>query len=65
MPRPDLPLVLGMDGGYVRSYDKKPNLHLPSFKVFGMIDVKTPWLIFAHLPRKKIALLSRRPPKTV
>lgn len=23
LPRPDLPLVLGMDGGYVRSYDKK------------------------------------------
>lgn len=23
LPRPDLPLVVGMDGGYVRSYDKK------------------------------------------
>jgi len=23
LPRPDLPLVLGMDGGYVRSYDRK------------------------------------------
>ena len=23
LPRPDLPLVLGMDGGYVRFYDKE------------------------------------------
>jgi hypothetical protein len=23
LPRPDFPLVVGMDGGYVRSYDKK------------------------------------------
>nr|AYN62307.1 hypothetical protein [Heteroscytonema crispum UCFS15] len=28
-----------------------PNLRLPSFKGFGMINVKTPWLILAHLSR--------------
>jgi DNA-directed RNA polymerase subunit RPC12/RpoP len=38
-PRPDLPLVVGMDGGYVRSYDKK--LKQPSnFEIMAGKSIK-------------------------
>lgn len=39
LPRPDLPLVLGMDGGYVRSYDKK-SLSKGNFEVIVGKSIK-------------------------